>query len=69
MPEHVKALQKARTQLVNSRRALVEHLEAPDQRATFIQIQSTIEQIDKAIADENLIGATTPLFGERKSFK
>jgi hypothetical protein len=62
MPDHVKVLEKAREQMVKARRDLAEGLSKPyDGRTTpgfrsgFIEVQAAIEQIDKAIADEQKI--------------
>jgi hypothetical protein len=62
MSDYVKALAKAREQMVKARRDLAEGLSKPyDGRTTpglrsgFIEVQNTIEQIDKAIVDEQKI--------------
>jgi hypothetical protein len=52
MSEHVKALEKVRAKLVDNRRVLVDVLDTSGQRSAFNDLQNTIEQIDKAIADE-----------------
>jgi hypothetical protein len=61
MSEHVKALQKARAKLVESRRAQVPGLATPGQWSSFNEIQRTIEQIDRAIVDEQLNALSTPI--------
>jgi hypothetical protein len=59
MSEHLKVLGTAREQMVKARRGIAEVLSkpydsrtTPGARTTFTEIQNTIEQIDKAIADE-----------------
>jgi hypothetical protein len=78
MPGHVEVLQKAREQMVKARRDLADGLSKPyDGRTTpgfrsgFIEIQTTIEQIDKAIADEQKIAppAAPKGFGRDDGYK
>ena len=59
MTEYVGVLNKAREQMVKARRELAEVLakpydvrKTPQARTTFTEVQNTIDQIDKAIADE-----------------
>ena len=59
MPDHVEVLQKAREQMVKARRDLADGLSkpydgrtTPGLRSSFIEVQSAIDRIDKAIADE-----------------
>jgi hypothetical protein len=59
MIDHVKVLREAREQMVKARRRLAEGLVkpydgryTPGLRSEFAEVQNTIEQIDKAIADE-----------------
>jgi hypothetical protein len=59
MPNPIEVLQKAREQMVQSRRDAAEVLAkpfdphtTPDARTNFMQIQATIDHIDKAIVDE-----------------
>jgi len=65
MPTHVEVLRKAREAMVKERRDLADALskpydrtKTPDYRSAFVEVQNTIEQIDKAIADE---GAAAPV--------
>jgi hypothetical protein len=59
MTDHIKTLQKAREQTIKARREIAEQLsqpydpnKTPRSRTLFIEVQSTIDQIDKAITDE-----------------
>jgi hypothetical protein len=59
MPSPIEVLQKAREQMVKARRDVAEVLArpydprtTPDARTSFMQIQATIDHIDKAIVDE-----------------
>ena len=59
MTDHVKTLQKAREMMVEERHVVAEGLSKPyDPRKTprlrsiFIEVQNTIDRIDKAIEDE-----------------
>ena len=70
MTDHVKALQDAREQMVKARRGLAEGLSKPyDGRTTpglrsgFIEVQNAIEQIDKAIVDEQKSVPPRPVKG------
>lgn len=84
MSDHVKVLQKAREQMVKARRDLADGLSRPDDpgktpnmRTTFIEVQTVIDEIDKAIADEQKIAPEPPLkrfdkddpYGEDDSYK
>jgi hypothetical protein len=67
MTEHVKALQAAREQMVQARRDLAIVLaepydprKTPQSRTTLIEVQSVIDQIDKAIADEWNVAPLAP---------
>ncbi len=67
MTEHARVLQKAREQMVKARRDLAELLaepydprKKPKSRTTLIEVQSAIDQIDKAIADEWKIAPPAP---------
>jgi hypothetical protein len=66
MTEHVKTLEKAREQMIKARRELAEQLSKyhninqPQFRTAFIEVQSTIEQIDKAIAEEQKVALAAP---------
>jgi hypothetical protein len=65
MPDHIKALKKAREEMVNVRRLLAGSLSKPnmasDDRSAFIEVQNTIEQIDKAITDERKSAPPAPI--------
>lgn len=70
MPTHVEVLQKARDEMVKTRRDMADALskpydpgKTPRMRTTFIEIQSLIEQIDKAIADEHNLVVPAPVKG------
>jgi hypothetical protein len=59
MPNPIEVLQKAREQMIKARRDVAEVLArpydprtTPDARTSFMQIQATIDHIDKAIVDE-----------------
>jgi 3-mercaptopyruvate sulfurtransferase SseA len=59
MTEYVDVLNRAREQMVKARRELTAVLAkpydkrtTPQARITFTEVQNTIDQIDKAIADE-----------------
>lgn len=59
MPSPIEVLQKAREQMVKARRDVAEVLArpydprtTPDARTNFMQIQATIDHIDRAIVDE-----------------
>ena len=66
MTDHVKASQQAREQMVAGGHA--EELSKPFDRnttpgfrTTFIEIQNVIDQIDKAIKDEQKLAPTAPI--------
>jgi len=68
MTDHVEALQQAREQMVAARRGHAEELSKPFDRnttpgfrTTFIEIQNVIDQIDKAIKDEQKLAPTAPI--------
>jgi hypothetical protein len=68
MTDHVEILQQAREQMVKARRKIAEELSkpyssntTPGSRSAFIDIQNTIEQIDKAIADERKNAPRAPV--------
>jgi hypothetical protein len=68
MTDHLKALQQAREQMVAARRGYAEELSKPSGRdttpglrTTFIEIQNVIDQIDKAIKDEQKLAPTPPI--------
>jgi len=70
MADHIKALQQAREQVVNSRRKMAEQMSNPynprlEARTTFIEIQNTIDQIDKAIKDEEELASRGAQVEER----
>jgi hypothetical protein len=59
MPTPIEVLQKAREQMVKARRDVAEvlarpydHRTTPEARTNFMQIQATIDHIDKAVIDE-----------------
>jgi hypothetical protein len=59
MPSPIEVLQKAREQMVRARREVADVLAkpfdpqtTPGARTSFMQIQATIDHIDKAIIDE-----------------
>ena len=59
MSSPIEILQKAREQMVKARRDVAEVLArpydprtTPEARTSFMQIQATIDHIDRAIADE-----------------
>jgi hypothetical protein len=59
MPSPIEVLQKARKQMVKARRDVAEVLArpydprtTPEARVSFMQIQATIDHIDKAIIHE-----------------
>jgi hypothetical protein len=59
MPDPIKVLEKAREEMVKARRDLADGLskpydprKTPEMRTTFIEVQSVIDQINKAIAEE-----------------
>jgi hypothetical protein len=68
MADYVKTLQQAREQMVKARREAAEVLSKPFDRQTtprsqtiFIEAQNTIEQIDKAIAEEYRLAPLAPV--------
>jgi hypothetical protein len=68
MPDHVKVLEKAREQMVKARRDLAEGLAkpydgrtTPGLRSAFIDVQSVVDQIDKAITDERKSAPPAPI--------
>jgi hypothetical protein len=63
MPDYVNELKQARAKLVESRRAQVPGLATPGQWSSFNEIQHTIEQIDKAIAEEQKFAPHKPVSG------
>jgi hypothetical protein len=70
MPDYVKDLEKARAEMVKARRGLAEALAKPFDRGTtpgfrsqFIEIQTAIEQIDKAIIEEQRAAPAARLKG------
>jgi hypothetical protein len=68
MSDYVKVLEQAREQMVKARRSLAEGLARPyDGRTTpglrsgLIEVQTVIEQIDKAIVDERRAAPAAPI--------
>ena len=75
MTDHVKTLHQAREQMVDTRRKLAEELgkpydpkKTPRMRTNFVEIQTVIEQIDKAIADEQKLVAPVKRFGDEDRY-
>jgi hypothetical protein len=65
MTDYAKTLQNAREQMVKARREAAEELarpysDTPRSRTIFVEIQNVIEQIDKAIAEEQRLAPPRP---------
>jgi hypothetical protein len=67
MSDYVKVLEKAREEMVKARRSLAEGLTKPYDgrtkgfRSGFIEVQNTIEYLDRAVADEQKITSSVPI--------
>ena len=78
MSDYEKVLEKAREEMVKARRNIADGLAklydgrtTPDLRSNFIDVQTTIELIDKAIADEQKLALTgaDENFGRKIEYK